>query len=68
MVEFPEDGQAIEVILRAHTDLPLTITGNMAVWENSENQKASRYYLKRSDNNPDHSTIEYINDKWYYLT
>jgi hypothetical protein len=68
VVEFPEDRQAIEIIPRAHADLPLSITGNTAVWENSENWKASGYCLKCLDNDSDCPTIEYINDKWYYLT
>ena len=51
-----------------HTDLPLSITGNAVTWLESDRPEASAYHLKFLEDTQSRPAIEYINDKWHYLT
>jgi len=67
VVEFPENGEPVEVSPQSYTDLPLLLMGWAAIWVQSEKPKASTYHLCHSYNDHSFPAIEYINHDWYYL-
>ncbi len=58
----------MEVVPRVCADLPLSITGNAMTWLESDRPEASAYHLKFLEDTQSRPAIEYINDKWHYLT
>jgi hypothetical protein len=60
--------ELIEVTPQAHADLPVSLTSNAVAWVLSDQEAAGAYYLTMPTDPHQSSAVEYINDRWYYLT
>ena len=67
MIEFPENGEAVEVVPWVRPNLPFALIGCVAVWIESEQPEASAYHLHHPYDDKSFPAVEYINDTWYYL-
>jgi hypothetical protein len=67
VVKFFENEDLVEVTLQSSVNLPTSITGQAAVWVESDMPEATAYYLHHSLNEPPSPAIEYLNGNWYYL-
>jgi len=67
VIEFPKNGEVVEVVPRVRPDLPFALVGRVAVWIESERPEVSAYHLHHPYNNKSFPAVEYFNDTWYYL-
>ena len=58
----------MEIVLCAKADLPLELTGNVAIWVESAQPGASAYHFVHPSSDKSSPAIEYINNQWYLLS
>jgi len=62
VVNFLVNGDPIEVKTRSSADLPLSLTGQAAMWIDSAQINVSAYHLRYLHNDQSFPPIEYINN------
>ena len=62
LVEFPEEGELVEVVPCVKVNLPSEVTGNIVIWVESAQPGASAYHLVHPLNDKSNPVIKYINN------
>jgi hypothetical protein len=67
VIEFLKNRESVEVSPQSHADLPFSLIGRAAIWDQLAKPNKSTYHLCHSYDNHSFPAIKYINHDWYYL-